>query len=47
MPILDEITQPDPAGMEEVLNRNGHHTLDAKDLDRLMSRLGQTEKNVR
>ena len=33
MPILDEITQPDPAGMGEVLNRNNHHTLDAKDHD--------------
>ncbi len=31
MPILDEITQPDPAGTEEVLNRNDYHTLDAKD----------------
>jgi hypothetical protein len=37
MPILDEITQPDPAGMEEVLNRDDHHTLDAKDHDGSMS----------
>jgi hypothetical protein len=41
MPILDEITQPDPAGMGEVLNRNDHHTLDAKDHDGSMSHLGQ------
>jgi hypothetical protein len=41
MPILDEITQPDPAGMGEVLNRNGHHTLDAKDHDGSMSHLGR------
>ena len=40
MPILDEITQPDPAGMEEVLNRDDHHTLDAKDHDGSMSLMG-------
>jgi hypothetical protein len=34
---LDEITQPDPAGMGEVLNRDNHHTLDAKDADGSMS----------
>jgi hypothetical protein len=39
IPILDEITQPDPAGMREVLNRNDHHTLDAKDHDGSMSHL--------
>jgi len=44
MPILDEITQPDPAGMGA--NRNDHHTLDAKDHDGSMSHLGQTEKNL-
>ncbi|MFH0300886.1 hypothetical protein AAFX91_27405 [Bradyrhizobium sp. 31Argb] len=44
MPILDETTQPDPAGMEEVLNRNDHHTLDAKDHHGSMSHLGQTEE---
>jgi hypothetical protein len=40
MPMLDEITQPDPAGMGEVLNRNDYHTLDAKDHDGSMSHLG-------
>jgi hypothetical protein len=40
MPILDEITQPDP----KVLNRNDHHTLDAKDHDGSMSHLGQDAK---
>jgi hypothetical protein len=44
MPILDEITQPDPAGMGEVLNRNDHHTLDAKDHDGSMSHLGQSRR---
>src|SRR6478672_1651666 len=33
VPILDEMTQPDPARMGKVLNRNDHHTLDAKDHD--------------
>jgi hypothetical protein len=37
MPIPDDITQPDPAEMEEMLNRNDHHTLDAKDPDGSMS----------
>src|ERR1700756_2441399 len=44
MPILDEITQPDPAGMGEVLNRKNHHTLDAKDHDGSVSHLGQQRK---
>jgi hypothetical protein len=45
MPILDEIAQPDPAGMGEVLNRNDHHTLDAKDHDGSISHLGHARKN--
>jgi hypothetical protein len=32
--------EPDPAGLEEVLNRNDRHTLDAKDHDGSMSHLG-------
>jgi hypothetical protein len=45
MPILDEITQPDPAGMGEVLNRNDYHTLDAKDHDGSMSHLGHKRRS--
>jgi hypothetical protein len=42
MPILDEITQPDRQGWGEVLNRNDHHTLDAKDHEGSTSHLGQS-----
>jgi len=44
MPILDEITQPDPAGGGSTKSKY-HHTLDAKGHDGSMSNLGQNEKN--